>query len=136
MSKETDKIYKEAKEYKEKLLRESGGLKKWDTMNEDTAVRVVGFRRAMDWADGMGDFEVHCRMQDSFWVAVNRYREMSKKGYDEYVVSAILGLGCVFDVRFDGIHVDDEYKELVHYDEVDVSDLEFEDMSKYRTEVF
>lgn len=126
MSKENDKIYEEAKKFHENLLRKSGGLDKWDGMNEDTIVRVMGFSNAFDWVEGMGEFEVQCRMQDSFWVAVNRYRQMMNKGNDGYVVSVLLGLGCLYYIAgFEGIKIEDEYKALVHYDDVDISDLEF-----------
>ncbi|QFJ53830.1 hypothetical protein [Pseudobutyrivibrio xylanivorans] len=132
MSKESDEIYEEAKKQKGELLRKAGGLKGWDTLSKDTMVRVVGFASAMDWADGMGDFEEHCTMGESFKVAINRFREViyKQKCDHDYYISVILGLGCLYGVYPHGISIDDEYKEISGYYDVDFSDIDFMDYKK------
>ncbi len=108
----SESIYEDAVGYDEDLYRKYEGIDKWDIMSKGTVVQVVGYRNSTDKENDAADFEVFCRMMDSFWVADTRYKEMP----EDYVLSVFLGAECIFELGADGLNINEEKcKDLVEF---------------------
>ena len=98
-------------------------------IKQDTIVRVIGFEDAVN---NFADFDVPCELNDSFKIALERWKDVflkeKRSGY--YTINVCHGVDCIYYIDNFGIHISEPYKDIVSFKNLEISDIPFQEPPK------
>ena len=100
------------------------------TLDGNTIVHVLG---TIDACQNMWDFSEVCTLDESFSMAINRFKEVYE-GSDSskyYAIRVCYGIDCIYEIDSYGIHVSEPYENIVIFKNLGLSNVEFKDMNEY-----